>query len=146
MHVGYTSLKNLVEEIKSGEPVYISLIEETHYGNQGVGVWTVKLMLQSPVTKERDETIRYCAMRIGRAIAPGGEPWPEEREKIAKRGGSAFNSLKEALTARGIRFREAVVAMPKDLVITHGSPDLLTYHKDRDLFTVEGKEQSSANV
>ena len=119
MFVAFMSLAGLPGELQPADTAYLSLTSTTSAGE--MPEYTSALMLAFPRFSGTAEIINYVALRMGRAIAPGGEPWPEERARISRRGQSAFDAVKTLLAARGLKWHEARPSMPKDLMITCGT-------------------------
>jgi hypothetical protein len=132
MYVGYTTLSGLLQELTTKDLIYIGLIEEGQ--SSQVGSWIIEAVVSSPFFHDTGAIVRYCAIPMGRAICYGGEPLPEEREKLTRRAVSGLEAIKALLKNKNFEHHPAIVSMPRDLRIMHGEADLLIYDKQNDVF------------
>jgi len=130
MYIGYATLEQLLAHVNSECTLHLILLEEYLPGADGIDLFRCELLAQVSIQNGQASGVRYWRMRIGQAIAPGGEPWPQELQKIRKSGASALESIKQFLASQPHvqQIEEgSVIAMPRNLKLLAGCARCLQF-------------------
>jgi hypothetical protein len=133
MYIGFTLLEKLIEQISPEQMLYLNFLEDLIPSRDGIDLLRCYLLLQvgSPDGEQKD-TVLYWRMTIGELLAPGGSPWEHEHTAARKAGISARFAVKRFLEGHpnAGRIEEgAVIAMPRDLKLTAGTAQCLSFDK-----------------
>ena len=145
-YIGYSRLEQFVEHIDPSQILYLILAEEIIPSADGIALFCSELLLQVSIGDGLGDTVLYWRMRIGRALAPGGQPWPEEARKIRTAGKSALEAIKKYLAVQeNVKHIEegALIALPRDLNLLTGYAEFLQF--DKKSGTYKSKEVSICN-
>ena len=138
MYIGHTTLENFLSQVRTGQTLYLNLLEELLPGSAGIGSLHCYLLLQTAMPNGgSEETVLYWRMLIGELLAPGGIPWEHQHAAVRKAGLSAREAVKRLLQAqaKAENLQEgAVIAMPRELKLVAGRTDYLTFDKDSGTF------------
>jgi hypothetical protein len=146
MFIGFTLLEKLIAQLKPEQTLYLNFLEELIPGGDGIDLLRCYLLLQADNPDgQQQETVLYWRMIIGELLAPGGSPWEHEHAAARKVGLSARLAVKRFLGGQpniGRIEESAVIAMPRDLKLTAGTAQCLSF--DRTTQTYRLKELTEA--
>ncbi len=141
--IGYGDLAEWARDVLTGTPVYVQAIATPGRPDKhGFSVDTHELLAQYI---DLSGDVHYWRKLTGRVQCINGNPFhAEEQDKVAARTESAFEILKRWLTdERGADVRQAVIAMPTNLVLMTGNADaIMRYDKDSDRFVALAAQPS----
>lgn len=141
MFIGFTLLEKLIAQLKPKQTLYLNFLEELIPGGDGIDLLRCYLLLQAdnPDGQQQD-TVLYWKMIIGELLAPGGAPWEHEHAAARKAGISARLAVKQFLEGQpnaGRVEEGAVIAMPRDLNLTAGTAQCLSFDKTTHIYRLK---------
>jgi hypothetical protein len=140
IYIGYSLLEKLIARIDSCHTLYLTLLDETIPGTNGIDLFRCELMVQVPAGNSPEPHLLYWRMLIGQAVAPGGKPFPDDFEKIKVRGKSALEAIRQYLGAQPqVRQVEegAVIAMPRNLKLLIGCAGCLVFDPTSGIYRLK---------
>jgi len=142
-YIFYNRLEDLIDEL------------DFIFGDHGDGYHTV-YALPISTTRQRAEFISEETMKVvtafmlgdqvhcchilgGKTLLSGDTPLDSDHDERKACFDSLYDTIKVWLKLRKLRVREAMVAMPKDLVGVNGWANFLHYDKETNRFTFGGQ-------
>lgn len=150
MFIGFTLLEKLIAQLKPEQTLYLNFLEELIPGGDGIDLLRCYLLLQADNPNGQQQgTVLYWRMVIGELLAPGGSPWEHEHAAARKAGLFARSAVKRFLEGQpnaGRIEESAVIAMPRDLKLTAGTAQCLSFDKTTQTYRLKEPSEETPMV
>lgn len=134
IYTGFSTLEEMLLSLQSNTIVNVLDVTSTQSGSHGLSRHSTQIILTAC---QADGEVLYCRIPVGFHETMYNEPIPHSKftkESVAHRATTALEAITLYLEKKLVKWRHALIAFPKDLVLLDGKCEHMVYDKEKDKF------------